>query len=96
MSKKLVEHLRYEAFIRQRDPLGGLLDWAADELVEMQDRLKKKRKKPLLSDDERDAIIVAAVQSEKMAHRARKIPGPTAGLILQHASVLRGIAKRLA
>jgi hypothetical protein len=48
---------------------------------------------PSLTGMERDAIIVAAEQSEKAARIARKIPGQTAALILQHASVLRGIAK---
>jgi hypothetical protein len=46
---------------------------------------------PPLSDTERDTIIVAAEQSEKAARDARKTHGPTAEIILQHASVLRGI-----
>lgn len=48
---------------------------------------------PSLTGMERDAIIVAAEQSEKAARIARKLPGQTAALILQHASVLRSIVK---
>ena len=68
---------------------------AIDEAVTGNYGIVPLYRSPTLTDEERDAIIVAAEQSEKAARLARTIPGPTASVILQHASVLRGIAKRL-